>query len=355
MKTIYFYGIDNNKGGMETYAFNLIKDIISQTNEFKFHIISQFEDFSFRKELVNDCGCEFTIVPNRKKHPFKYSKAIFNVLKGANKNDVCQINLMSYRNIFLLHAVKKSKIKTIIVGHSTNTENKLNFFIHKIGSLHYKNFGTKIGNNEQIIKYLCGKNCNDYKIIELGINREDFKFNENLRTSLRNELQIDNNTFMIGQVGRICKQKNQIFSCKIMREINNPNIQLYFFGKKIDNKAIKYAKKHNLNNVHFMGEINNISSYYNAFDLFILPSIFESAGLVLYESLANSCQSIISNYVPTNGIKSKQLFIRKLNKKDWADEIIKQYNNQAKRQYVVNILPSHEKQISDYIALYKSL
>ena len=82
MKTIYFYGIDNNIGGMEVYAFNLIKDVLSKTNEFKFHIISQFEDFSFKKELV-DLGCEFTIVPSRKKHPFKYSKQILNILKNA--------------------------------------------------------------------------------------------------------------------------------------------------------------------------------------------------------------------------------------------------------------------------------
>lgn len=355
MKTIYFYGIDNNKGGMETYAFNLIKDVVSKTNEFQFHIISQFSDFSFRQELVNDYGCKFTIVPNRKKHPFKYSKAIFNILKNGNKNDICQINLMSYRNIFLLHAVKKSKMKTIIVGHSTNTENKLDYLVHKIGSLFYKNMGIKIGNNFQIIKYLCGHKCNNYKIIELGINNEDFKYTKDQRELSRESLSVNENTFLIGQVGRICKQKNQIFSCKVMKDIKNPNIQLYFFGKEINYKAVKYAKKHNIKNVHFIGENNNISQFYNAFDLFILPSLFESAGLVLYEALANGCPSIISNHVPTNGIESKHLVIKKLKKQEWVNEILNQYNNPIKREDVTNVTPSHKKQIEDYINLYQSL
>ena len=48
MKTIYFYGIDNNRGGMETYALNLIRGILANCTDYKFHILTIFENFAFK-------------------------------------------------------------------------------------------------------------------------------------------------------------------------------------------------------------------------------------------------------------------------------------------------------------------
>lgn len=354
MKTIYFYGIDNNIGGMEVYAFNLIKDVLSKTKEFKFHIISQFEDFSFKKELVEDYDCEYSIVPSRKKHPFKYSKEILKILKNAEKDSFLQLNIMSYRNIFLLHAVKKSKIKTVIVGHSTNTDNKFNYFIHKIGRKFYSKLWLKVANNKQIIEYFCNKNDSNYKIIPLGINKDSFKFDQSKRDKIRQLYNVSDNEFMIGQIGRVCSTKNQLFSCKVLEKLNNKKIKLFIFGKIIDKASLEYAAEHNLKNIKFVGEVNNVNEIYSALDLFIFPSKHESAGFVLYEALENGCPSIISDNIPTDGIQSRALSIKKLNLDVWEREIERAYNEKWQRDFNSKT-PSHEEQINGYIDLYKSL
>lgn len=354
MRTIYFYGIDNNIGGMEVYAFNLIKNVLSKTDEFKFHIISQFEDFSFKKELVEDLGCSYTIVPKRKKHPFKYLKAIKKILKNSNKEDFLQLNIMSYRNIFLFHAVKKSKIKTILVGHSTNTDNKLNYLVHKIGKLFYSNLGLLVANNKKIIDYFSLKKSTNYKIIEIGIDKSKYQFNKETRIKIRKLFNVSDNDFVIGQIGRVCKTKNQIFSCKLIKKLNNENIKLFIFGKVLNKKAIDYGNKNKLSNIKFMGEVNNINEIYNALDLFILPSKHESAGFVLYEALENGCPSIISDNVPTDGITSGNLFIKELNMHEWKNEIEHLVKFPLQRNNK-NITPSIEDEIKKYIDLYKSI
>lgn len=353
MKTIYYYGIDNNRGGMENYALNLIKGITSKTDEIKFHIISQYEDFAFKDELVNECKCKYTVIPNWKKHPFKYCSAIKEILKEASKNDLCQINLMSYRNFLLLHSVKKSKIKTLIVGHATNTNNIFNKIVHKFFRFIYKRFGIKIANNETVAKYLYGS-IKDCKYIELGINPEKFKFNQEKRVEIRNKLNINDSTFVIGQVGRICKAKNQIFSCKIMKKLKEENIHLFLFGKYTDTHLQKYCFKNNLSNIHFVGEISNINEIYNALDLFIFPSLFESAGFALYEAMANNCPSLVSTNVPTKNLCLENVEVLNLNVDSWVNKIL-EIKNTHYREYKKREVPSLEKQNNEYLNFYLNL
>lgn len=351
MKTIYYYGIDNNRGGMENYALNLIKGIVSNTKELKFHIIAQYKDFAYKEQFLNEYKCEYTIVPSRKKHPIKYCKAIKDVLKNRKEGDFCQVNLMSYRNFLLLHAVKKSKIKTVIVGHATNTNNFINKLFHKFIRLFYKNLGFKVANNEMVAKYLYGttKNC---KYIELGINPKSFEFDKRKRGEIRNQLNVADDQFIIGQVGRISKAKNQIFSCNLIKRLNNTNIQLFLFGKYNNEKLQKYCQKNGINNVHFIGEVSNINEIYNALDLFIFPSLFESAGFALYEAMANNCPTIISPNVPNSNLNLENVTVLDLNYKKWCKQILDLINLKQERTSKIREVPSLEDEIKNYLDLY---
>lgn len=355
MQTIYYYGIDNNKSGMEIYAKNLIANISKKTKKYHFHIITQFEDFYFKNELVNKYNCSFTVVPKYKKHPFKYTKAVYKILKNHKENDILQINLMSYRNVFLLHAAKKSKIKSIIVGHSTNTNNLFEKFQHYIGRFIFRKYGTKVANNKKVVSYLYGKKSPTH-IIELGIDKSNFVFNESKRSEIRKNLKCDNK-FVIGNVGRISKQKNQIFLIKVMSLLANyDDIELFLLGNGSEKQIIKIINKYKLKNVHLLGQVENIHDFYNAFDLFVFPSIFESAGFALYEALTNGCPSIISDKIPLDGLALDNVKVLKLKISEWKQAIINEKNNQfSSRTTNLFASPSIEKQINDYLYLYDTL
>lgn len=359
MKTIYFYGIDNNKGGMETYALNLIDGILKSSNEYKFHILTEYGDFAFKERFVNELKCDFTILPSSKKHPVKFKNQLRKILKNANPNDLLHLNVMSYRNVFLFNALRKLKIKTIIVGHSTNSKSLIDKLQHKISKHLFKRIGTiKVGANSKVISYSFTKNIKNTKIIPIGIDEKSFIFNDNLRTQVRQELKLNNNDFLIGHVGRISKEKNQIFSCKIMKLLqSNPKIKLVFIGKNNNKKIEKFINKNNLTNIKILGEISNVQKYYNAFDLFVFPSIFESAGLALYESLSNGCPSLASKYIPLDDLKSANLVTLDLNEKIWAEKIINNFNQEKKRKEKCNddAIPTLDTEIKNYLDLYNKL
>ena len=353
MKNIYLYGIDNVKGGIENYCLTLVKGIKEKDSSINFHIITEYDDFTFKNIFLDKLNCKYTVIPKKKKHPFKYVKAILALLNDADENDLLQINLMSYKNFLVLHAAKKAKIKTLIVGHATRTNNFISNFIHKFFRLFYKKFGVKIANNQNVKNHMFGKNCKNCKIIEFGFDSTKCVFNNEKRNEIRTLYNIQKDEFVIGQVGRISKAKNQAFSLKIMKNLQScKNIKLLVFGFDKKNKFSLYLEKHNIKNVFYCGEINNINEIYNAFDLFIFPSLFESAGYALYESLSNGCPSIASNNVPLDGIASNILQICKLDLNEWITKIRECYEAKKVRSGSKLIIRTINEQISDYYNLY---
>ena len=174
MPTIYYYGIDTNRGGMETYALNLINGITNKDSSYKFHLITQYDNFGYKEELCSNPNFSYTILPSRQKHPFKYMEAITSILSNANPEDFCQINIMSYKNRLMLKAVKNSGIRTIIVGHSINNNGIFNKILHITGRRKYKNFGIKVANNELVVKHMFKSSNDPVNIIPIGINHNNF-------------------------------------------------------------------------------------------------------------------------------------------------------------------------------------
>lgn len=352
MKTIYFYGMDNVYGGIENYSFNLIKGILDQTKDFHFHIISSFEDFAYKNKLI-ELGCSYSIVPNKLKKPFSYKKRLINILKKANKNDIFHVNIMSYRNFLLFNAIKKTNVKSIIVGHSTSCNNKLSFFIHKMFSKKYEKIGKKIAVNELVTPFMF-RNKNEVQIIPNGIVINTFKYNEDYRREIRVKYRINDSHFIIGQIGRISQEKNQVFSCEIMKLLASRNdIHLYLFGKNTNSKILRRILSMNLSNVHYIGEVQETYKLYSAFDLFIMPSTYESAGISLYEALANNLPCIISTNIPTTNLDLSNTKILSLQKDAWKKEIENSLNKKRTRINCSAI--DNETQITNYISLYNSI
>ena len=77
---------------------------------------------------------------------------------------------------------------------------------------------------------------NDVEIIRNGIDIKKFSFNETERKKIRSELNLSENDFLIGNVGRFVPQKNHKFLIKIfvkyLKINNNAKLILVGTGKK---------------------------------------------------------------------------------------------------------------------------
>ena len=317
--TLYYYGIDNVTGGLENYAKTLITNVVRLDSNINITIISCYEGYAYR-DYLESIGVKSIIVPNYIKHPFGYKKAIYNILKNHNKDDIIQLNVMSYRNIALFSSVKKSKINTLVVGHSNNlTGGILHKLLHKIGRYLYRKLGTKVAVSKEAATHMFGKS--DATVIPTSVDTNLYRYNEQYRKEIRDKYHL-NNSYVIGQVGRISYQKNQEFSIKLMDALieHIPNAVLLLLGKNQDNKIYQSIK----NNPHIIhiGEVDDICKYYSAFDIEIMPSRFEGAPLALLEGLSNGLDVLISDNVPYPEYITNKVHQLPLDIDIWVKEIL---------------------------------
>jgi glycosyltransferase involved in cell wall biosynthesis len=115
-----------------------------------------------------------------------------------------------------------------------------------------------------------------------------------------------NNEIVIGHVGRLHYQKNHEFMLRIAKGLFERNIdfKMIFVGSgDLENSLVSKIENYNLNNkIIMVGKTDTPENYYNMFDIFILPSIFEGLGISLVEAQSNGLPCIISENVPKEAI-----------------------------------------------------
>ena len=114
---------------------------------------------------------------------------------------------------------------------------------------------------------------------------------------------IDEGKKYILQVGRFDKNKNQL---NVIKAMKNENIDLVFIGgpqNENDGYYIKCKEEaKGYENIHFLGWIESnstiIKSAYQNADLVIIPSYFETFGMVILEAISARKKIVVSNTLP---------------------------------------------------------
>jgi len=112
-------------------------------------------------------------------------------------------------------------------------------------------------------------------------------------------LGLDENTFIIGNVGRLHPDKDQATLIKAFAEFNKkvPASQLAILGSGRLEKTLKTlaCELGVEQDVLFLGQVSDAVNYYKAFDLFALSSDKEPFGLVLLEAMVAKVPVVASN------------------------------------------------------------
>lgn len=138
-------------------------------------------------------------------------------------------------------------------------------------------------------------------VIHNGVDCDRYKFNEASRMRIRNELNISNRDIIIGHVGGFRAQKNHEFLIDIFKELScrDQKYKLVLVGDGDLKRDIeKKVEELNLSSrVFFLGTREDIPEIMSAFDLFLLPSLYEGLPVVGIEAQANGLNCIFSNSI----------------------------------------------------------
>ncbi|BBB33394.1 glycosyl transferase group 1 [Thermotomaculum hydrothermale] len=130
-----------------------------------------------------------------------------------------------------------------------------------------------------------------YSIVYNGIDTEVFDYE---KTKIDNDIAVKLKDSIIS-VSRVAMMKNQI---NLVKAVNGLPFKLFIIGSSSPNQRFYYEKLKKIagENVFFLGFVdrNELPQYFKAAKVHVLPSWFETTGLVSLEAAAMKCNVVIT-------------------------------------------------------------
>ena len=276
------------------------------------------------KNKINNIFNHIYYFPYRKKHPFKYYKNLKKLIK-ENKYDLVHAHGNSNTLGIDLKAAKKAGCM-VRIAHCHNTKSNYNFINKLLKNTFLKSYNVGFACGSDAGKWLFKDK--PFTVIPNGKIIEKYLFNNDLRDKYRKELNIDNDDIVISHIGTINNIKNQLFLIDIFKDLIkiNPHYKLFLMGPKNEeyfNLVLNEIKNNNLdNNIFYLGTKDNVYEYLNAFDIMVLPSLYEGLPIVLIEWQINGLPILISDNVTKEACINNNCKYLSLDKELWIKEIL---------------------------------
>ena len=356
IKVLQFVGT-GLKGGVESVVYTYseaLKDYVEPTFIFFEGSTNIPEDF------INRIGGHYFVVPHVK-HLGKFKKAFKKIL-NENKFDIIHshINTLS---VFPLKVAKQCGYP-IRIAHSHSQSNKHEFVRNMI-----KNFLRKFS-KKYATKYLaCGIAAGRYQygdktfdegkvtVLRNAIYTDRFAFNQKDREDLRKELGVQDNEILVGNIGRLCQQKNQQYILKMAKLAKEVKFVIVGAGP-LEDELKAFIKDNNLDNVIMYGTSDKAYRFYSAFDVFILPSLYEGVPVTGVEAQTNGVYTLFSDQVSPESQASGYVKFLPIEDKDldlWVTEIKVPHQHEDHLQEVIDAGFSIDKSSKDLLTIYQEL
>ena len=165
-------------------------------------------------------------------------------------------------------------------------------------------------------------------LLNNAIDLDKFKYDKKIGDKKRKELGIKEDTIVIGHIGRFVAQKNHIFLIDIFNQFHKKekNSILLLAGQgplqeEIKNKVRELGLD---DSVRFLGQRNDANELYQAFDVFLLPSLYEGLPVVGVEAQASGLLCFFSDDMTkeTKVLDSTVFMSLSNTAEEWTGEIL---------------------------------
>ena len=199
--------------------------------------------------------------------------------------------------IIWLKIMRRPYIISVDGGFVKHEENKLKRFLKKKLISGADAYLSTSKQTDDFIKYYAGMNVDIYRHKFSSLMSQDIQdgIKENEKTALRKKLNLDDK-FTIIAVGRFIPVKGFDVLLRSLEYVN-ADIQTIILGADEKDKYQKYLNDKNKNKVIFVGFCGKelLRDYYEASDVFVLPTRGDVWGLVVGEAMAYGLPVITTN------------------------------------------------------------
>lgn len=292
------------KGGIQSFVMSVFEHIDRSRVQIDFVLFIDREP-SFVNAVQSLGGKVYKAPQFKKEGLFAYIRWWNKFFKEHSEYKIVHGHMKAYISLYLLIAKLH---KCITIAHSHTAYPKLPFFkkifeklmLFPLCYIADYHFACSVDAG----KYFYGKSVvkkSSFHFIPNARATEMFAYNLEKRNNIRKELGFED-CFVIGHIGSFTQPKNHHFLLQVFAEIykRKPNARLLLIGDgPLLRNIQEHTKKLHLEKVVvFMGLRNNPQDYYQAMDVFVLPSLSEGLPLVLVEAQISGVLCVMSAHLP---------------------------------------------------------
>lgn len=290
-------------GGAENYVLRFLKHYYK---DFDFHILSVSQKQGDLHEEFKALGIPM-FYQSIGYFDFKKIKYFYTFLKKEEYDTIVSFtgNFSGLPLTIAKYAGVKNRIAFYRRSSNAFGQNKLKLFYNNfVNGLVKKSATFILSNSETAFKNFHAEvyqNNPKYRIIKNGVSAKDFAI-EVSKEEAKCKLNLNENTFLIGHVGRFDPAKNHdtIFKVIALLKSQCADFKFMFCGKGTDSdEFIDQLKIYDIQDVvSSLGLRNDLPLIYRSLDVFYFPSITEGQPNALIEAMISGLPVVTSNIPP---------------------------------------------------------
>jgi len=320
-----------NLGGAESRVMELYRAMDKRKVQFDF-LVHTDKEGQYDAEIKQLGGRIYHVPRFRVINTLSYRKALSRFF-GEHKEFVAvQGHMTSTAAIYLPIAKKAGVPMTIAHARSAGVDRGLKGIATKIlrRSLKYKT-DFCFTCSAEAAEAVYGKNwieAGKVWTIPNAIDVQRFVFQEKVREQVRKELEFDHE-FVIGHVGRFGFMKNHSYLIDIFAQLCKirDDAALVLIGEgelkqEIQEKVNQLGLE---KRVRFLGNRFDVERYYQAFDYFVFPSLFEGLPGSVAEAQASGLRCLVSDKVTKEAALTDLVTYKSVEEPaaSWASEVMR--------------------------------
>lgn len=297
-----------NRGGTETLLMNIYRAMDRTKVQFDF-VSHRQEKCDYDDEIEEMGGHIYRIPSLGQSGPVQYVRNLKAIIKS--KSYLVVHSHTDYQSGFTALAAKLAGVKKRVCHAHTNSW--LNSYTLK-QNLTFKGLQTLIGAigtdywacSEEAGRFLFGDKKVSKGVVQImnnGINLSEYtNIPSAVMKRLKDQLNLSEETTVIGHVGNFSEVKNQVFIIDLIAQLKEERkdvIAILVGEGPLKQSVREYTAKLGLSDsVQFLGVREDIPVLMKLFDVFVFPSLYEGFGMVTLEAQGAGTPCIVSNRVP---------------------------------------------------------
>ena len=293
-----------NAGGAETFLMKVYRGLDRQQYQMDFCI--NIPEKCFYEDEIISMGGKIFRIPSKSQNMKAFSRQLRELVKSEKYEYALRItsNAMGFWDMKLAKQAG-AKICAIRSSNSSDGGTLRALLAHTAGRLLYSRYiDIKLAPSDLAARYTFGRRSyenGEVTILHNAVDLDVFFYDEEKRNSIRAELGVLPDDFLVGHIGRFYNQKNHAFLLKVFAEIlhQQPNSHLLLVGKgDLEQQIRQQAKDMAITDkVIFAGVRSDIPQILSAMDVFVFPSLYEGMPNTVIEAQATGLHCVIADTI----------------------------------------------------------